>query len=83
MPGERNKALEEAQKRAHDGYVEMVKSHVLDFLKVRRAYRLSELWEQRRVSPLADMSLKELTDFLNKNGCTIVKSVDYIISKRK
>lgn len=73
------KALEEAQKKAH---LEMVKSHVLDFLKVYPVYKLSELWEQRRISPLECMSLKKLTKFLNENGCTIRRITDYMISRR-
>jgi len=77
-----SKALKEAQEKAHKQYVEMVKSHILDFLVAHPVYRLSELWEQRRISPLSEMSLMELTEFLNKHGMTITKTTDYIISKR-
>lgn len=77
-----SKTLKEAQEKAHKEYVKMVKSHVLDFLKERSVYRLSELWDQRRISPLSEMSLTELTEFLNEHRCTIMKTTDYIISKR-
>lgn len=76
------KALREAQKKVEREHLEMVKSHVLDFLKVYPVYTLSELWEQRRISPLQHMSLEELTKFLDENGCTIRKVTDYIISRR-
>ena len=77
-----NKALEKAQKKAHNQYVEMVKSHILDFASAHPVYRLSELWEQRRVSPLSDMSFKELAAFLDSHGYKIKETRDYIISKR-
>jgi len=78
------KALKEAQKKREREHLKMVKSHVLDFLlaEPHRAYKLSELWEQRRISPLQEMSLKELTKFLDENGCKIRKVTDYIISRR-
>lgn len=76
------KALKMAQKKAHNQYIEMVKSHILDYASAHPVYRLSELWEQRRVSPLQDMSLEELTAFLNSHGYDITETRDYIISKR-
>jgi len=77
-----NEALKRAQKKAHNQYVEMVKSHILDFASAHPVYRLSDLWEQRRVSPLQDMSLEELTTFLDSHGFDIKETRDYIISKR-
>lgn len=77
-----SETLKEAQEKAHKQYVKMVKSHVLDFLIAHPVYRLSELWDQRRISPLSEMSLTELTEFLNEHGCTITKTTDYVISKR-
>lgn len=77
-----SETLKEAQEKAHKEYVKMVKSHILDFLKEHPVYRLSELWDQRRISPLSEMSLTELTKFLNEYGLTIMKTTDYVISKR-
>ena len=76
------KALKRAQKKAHNQYIEMVKSHILDYASGHPVYKLSELWEQRRVSPLQDMSLEELTTFLDSHGLIIKETRDYVISKK-
>ena len=77
-----NKALKRAQKKAHNQHLEMVKSHILDYASAHPVYRLNELWEQRRISPLSLMSLEELTTFLDSHGFDIKETRDYIISKR-
>lgn len=76
------KALERAQKKAHSRYVEMVKIHILDYASAHLVFDLDELWKQRRVSPLQDMSLEELTTFLDSHGYNIKETRSYIISKR-
>jgi len=73
----------ENQKTVEEKHVEMIKSHVLDYLKAHRAYTLTELWADRRVAPLAHMTWKEFKSFLNENGCKITKTVTYVISKRR
>ena len=82
MASAEKKALEKAQKKAHNQYVEMVKSHILDYASVHPVFNLNELWEQRRVSPLRDMSLEELTTFLDTHGYDIMETRSYIISRR-
>lgn len=74
--------LKEAQEKAHKQYVKMVKSHVLDFLKERPVYRLSELWEQRGISPLDEMSMEEFKSFLSEQGYKLVEIKDYQVCKK-
>jgi len=74
-----------AQEKAHKQHVEMVKSHVLDFLLAspHQSYKLSELWKQRRVSPLNEMSMEEFKSFLNEHGYEMKPVTEYLISKKR
>lgn len=76
-------ALKKAQEKAHKQYVEMVKSHVLDYASAHPIFRLSELWEQRRVAPLNEMPSEEFKNFLNEHGYKMELITDCLISKKE
>jgi len=76
-------ALKEAQERAHANYVEMVKSHVLDYASAHPVFRLSELWEQRKASPLNEMGWEKLKSFLNEHGYEMKLITDCLITKKR
>ena len=68
------------EKEREEEHKKFVKEFILSYLKAGDI-RLSEFNEQTRMYPLNCMSIKELTQFLKKNGYKFIEVKDYLIRK--